>query len=230
MKGVYIGLVIILVWSFSVWFGLTFSFNPGCWYHYLLILWQTHLYTGLFITAHDGMHATISPNKTINHAIGKIAAFLFAFNSYARLLPKHHEHHRFVATEKDPDFHVSGHFGKWYFSFVRQYITLKQVLAMAITYNVLKLFFNEWNVFLFWMLPSVLSTLQLFYFGTYLPHKGEHSPDNIHKAHSQPLHHVWAFVSCYFFGYHYEHHASPATPWWSLYQLKEKNHYGNHYQ
>jgi beta-carotene ketolase (CrtW type) len=32
---------------------------------------------------------------------------------------------------------------------------------------------------------------------------------------------VWAFVSCYFFGYHYEHHDSPATPWWLLWRVKD---------
>jgi beta-carotene ketolase (CrtW type) len=27
-------------------------------------------------------------------------------------------------------------------------------------------------------------------------------------------------ISCYFFGYHFEHHESPQTPWWRLYQSK----------
>jgi beta-carotene ketolase (CrtW type) len=30
-------------------------------------------------------------------------------------------------------------------------------------------------------------------------------------------------LSCYFFGYHYEHHESPQTPWWKLYQIKNRN-------
>ena len=29
-----------------------------------------------------------------------------------------------------------------------------------------------------------------------------------------------AMVSCYFFGYHFEHHDSPGTPWWKLYAVK----------
>jgi beta-carotene ketolase (CrtW type) len=29
-------------------------------------------------------------------------------------------------------------------------------------------------------------------------------------------------LSCYFFGYHFEHHDSPGTPWWRLWRVKEK--------
>jgi len=93
---------------------------------------------------------------------------------------------------------------------------------MAITYNVLKIWFPQDNVIAFWMVPAVLATLQLFVFGTYLPHRGEHEADNHHKSRSQrqwPLH-VWAFVSCYFFGYHYEHHDQPYLPWWRLWKAK----------
>ncbi|RZL43682.1 MAG: fatty acid desaturase, partial [Pedobacter sp.] len=28
------------------------------------------------------------------------------------------------------------------------------------------------------------------------------------------------FITCYFFGYHLEHHQKPATPWWQLYKSK----------
>jgi len=91
---------------------------------------------------------------------------------------------------------------------------------MAATYNVLKIWFPQANVIAFWMVPAVLATLQLFFFGTYLPHRGEHAADNQHKSRSQLRHHVWAFVSCYFFGYHYEHHDQPYLPWWRLWRAK----------
>jgi beta-carotene ketolase (CrtW type) len=87
---------------------------------------------------------------------------------------------------------------------------------MAILFNVLKLWLPQSNLLLFWVAPSLLSTFQLFYFGTYLPHKGEH--DNRHQSRSQKKNHVAAFFSCYFFGYHYEHHDSPGTPWWRLWK------------
>jgi len=73
---------------------------------------------------------------------------------------------------------------------------------------------------LFWIIPSVLATFQLFFFGTYLPHSGEHESDNRHKSSTQSKNHIWAFLSCYFFGYHYEHHEKPYVPWWQLYKEK----------
>jgi beta-carotene ketolase (CrtW type) len=220
-KGVAIALLIIfswfgilislLLWQFS-WPGFTVP---------LAVLLMTHLYTGLFITAHDAMHGVVSPPKPgLNRAIGSIAAFLFAFNSYKKLLPKHHEHHKYVATEKDPDYASKGFLG-WYLKFVKEYVSWWQILYMAITFNILKLFLPTENLILFWILPSLLATLQLFYFGTYLPHRGEHEADNVHKARSQRKNHIWAFISCYFFGYHYEHHNMPWVPWWQLYKQKE---------
>lgn len=187
---------------------------------YLFVLLQTHLYTGLFITAHDAMHGAVSPNRRLNKRIGQLAAGLFAFNSYNRLFPRHHQHHRFVASDKDPDYHPSQNFFIWYFSFLKQYVTWWQIVAMAITYNLLKLVFPQENVILFWIVPSLLATLQLFYFGTYLPHRGEHTEEDKHKSGSQQKNHLRAFLSCYFFGYHWEHHNYPATPWWKLWKKK----------
>jgi len=119
------------------------------------------------------------------------------------------------------DYHSSGNFFRWYFSFITNYVTVWQILLMAVTYNVMKLWFPYENLILFWIVPAVLSTFQLFYFGTYLPHRGEHN--NKHKSGTLSNNHVWAFLSCYFFGYHYEHHDSPGTPWWRLWRVKERN-------
>jgi beta-carotene ketolase (CrtW type) len=165
------------------------------------------------------MHHTITRNTKINHFIGWFCALLFAFNDYYRLLPKHHEHHRFVASEKDPDYY-NGNFGAWYFSFLLQYLTIRQFILMAITFNLLLLFFPLINLILYWMLPAILSTFQLFYFGTYLPHKNPETLPAPHYARSQRRNHLFAFISCYFFGYHFEHHQWPGTPWWQLYKRK----------
>jgi beta-carotene ketolase (CrtW type) len=219
-KGLIIGWGIILLWGLSLAFLLSYPISWSNPLVYLGILVQMHLYTGLFITAHDAMHGVVSSNKRLNHLTGWIAAILFSYNFYGRLFPKHHEHHRHVATEDDPDYHPSGKFLIWYFSFIKQYVTVWQLILMAVTFNLLKLFLPTENLIVFWMLPAVLSTFQLFYFGTYLPHRGEN--DNKHRSSTQPKNHVWAFISCYFFGYHYEHHDAPGTPWWRLWKVKER--------
>jgi beta-carotene ketolase (CrtW type) len=218
--GAWIGMAIIGLWFISLGFLLQIPVRFTSPWVYLGILLQTHLYTGLFITAHDAMHGVVSANRKVNKTIGSIAALLFAYNWYPRLYKKHHQHHRFVATDEDPDYHAGG-FLPWYISFARQYVVIWQILAMAFTYHTLLLFFDRPNLILFWIIPSVLATFQLFYFGTYLPHKGEHDQDNKYKSRSQPKNHLVAFFTCYFFGYHYEHHASPGTPWWKLWRVKE---------
>ncbi|WP_251047025.1 fatty acid desaturase [Hymenobacter sp. ISL-91] len=222
-RGVLAAGLVLACWGGLITFLLAF-YQPD-WrtpWPYLLALLQTHLYTGLFITAHDAMHGVVSSNRRLNNTVGTLAAGLFAFNWFPGMLAKHHAHHRHVATEHDPDFHNGRHPGflPWFVRFAWNYVTVWQVLLMAATYNVLKLFFPQANVIAFWMLPAVLGTFQLFYFGTYLPHRGEHEADNAHKSRSQFRHHAWAFISCYFFGYHYEHHDQPYLPWWRLWKAK----------
>lgn len=136
---------------------------------YLLALLQTHLYTGLFITAHDAVHGVVSTNKHLNNLLGTVAAGLFAFNWFPRMQPKHHDHHQNVGSDKDPDFH-NGRYDSF--------------------------------------LP------------TYLPHRGEHAPANSYRSRSLRRQHAWAFVTCYFFGYHYEYHDQPYLPWWRLWRTK----------
>ncbi|UJP65706.1 fatty acid desaturase [Mongoliitalea daihaiensis] len=220
-KGTAIALSIIFSWAILLVILLRWEFSWDNPLVYVAVLLQMHLYTGLFITAHDAMHGVVSPHKKLNHTLGWISAILFSYNFYWKLFPKHHEHHRYVATDKDPDYHASGNFFIWYLSFIRQYVTVWQVLLMAITFNILKLFLPTENLIVFWMVPAILSTLQLFYFGTYIPHKG--ASDNKHHSRSQSKNHLWAFISCYFFGYHFEHHDSPGTPWWRLWKIKENN-------
>ena len=215
--GVLIAIVVIAVWLSSLSLLLSWNFawsNPLV---YLMIFVQMHLYTGLFITAHDAMHGTISSNKTVNNFIGYLSVFLYAGFFYNRLYAKHHKHHSHVHTEEDPDFAPHG-FWKWYLRFMLNYVTVIQLIIMAAAFNVLQIWFEQQNLLLFWVLPSLLSTFQLFYFGTYQPHKGDH--ENEYHSSTLQKNHVLAFFTCYFFGYHLEHHQKPATPWWQLYKTK----------
>lgn len=215
--GIIVALLVISAWCFSILFLMQWEVNFKNPFLYLFILVQMHLYTGLFITAHDAMHGTVASNRTLNDLIGQLCTALYACFPFNRLYNKHHEHHRHVHTSRDPDYH-EGNFFSWYFSFIREYLSWWQIVMMALIYNVLKIWISEVNLLLFWVLPSLLSTLQLFYFGTWLPHHGEH--DNKHQSGTLGRNHLLAFLSCYFFGYHYEHHDSPGTPWWKLWKLK----------
>ncbi|CCH01524.1 Beta-carotene ketolase [Fibrella aestuarina BUZ 2] len=223
-RGVAIGLTILVGWFGLLAFLLNYTIDWTNPLTYLLVLLQTHLYTGMFITAHDAIHGVVAPtNRRLNDAIGWVATTLFAFNNYAKLTKGHHLHHKHAATDHDPDFHRgNANILLWFLAFARSYVTIWQVLLMALTYNVLKIWFPMENLILYWMVPAILSTFQLFFFGTYLPHRGDHE-NPPHNARSQSLNHVWAFVSCYFFGYHFEHHDQPYLPWWKLAAARESN-------
>jgi beta-carotene ketolase (CrtW type) len=223
--GLLIALTVIFLWFAHLVYLLAYcevSFSSPM--ILIQIVIQTYLYTGLFITAHDSMHGLVSPNKIINTAIGWLSTLLFAALPYSRLLQKHKLHHQFPGEAGDPDYNTdSQNFWLWWFSFLKNYIIWRQIIVMAIVFNILKIWFDQWNLVLFWILPSILSTFQLFYFGTYRPHRLPHTDEMLpHNARSQKGSHLWAMLSCYFFGYHFEHHESPQTPWWKLYQIKNQ--------
>ncbi|MBC8053961.1 MAG: fatty acid desaturase [Sphingobacteriaceae bacterium] len=215
--GVIIAALVITLWGLVLYFLLIWNFSWTNPLTYLMILVQMHLYTGLFITAHDAMHGTVSSSKRMNVYVGQLCTALYAAFSFHKLYEKHHQHHRHVHSENDPDYH-EGSFLSWYFKFMKDYLSIWQILIMALAFNVLKLWFTELNLLMFWVFPSLLSTIQLFYFGTWLPHHGNH--DNPHHSRTQSKNHIRAFLSCYFFGYHYEHHDSPGLPWWLLWKTK----------
>jgi beta-carotene ketolase (CrtW type) len=221
--GIIIAFIIISIWASHLFYSLLYVnvdfTNP---IFYLHILLQGYLYTGLFITAHDAMHGTVSKNKIINKGFGWISTILFAGLSYDKLIKNHFKHHKNPGEEEDPDFYTkSQNFFMWWGSFLWRYTTITQLIIMAVVFNVLKIWFDEISIIVFWVVPAFLGTFQLFFFGTYLPHKYPHTENmQPHKARTQKRNHLWAMLSCYFFGYHFEHHESPGTPWWKLYKMK----------
>lgn len=220
-KGILIAVIILLLWLSVFVFALFKPLDVLSFWAIPLIFLLSELFTGIFITAHDSIHGVVYPaNKKINRLIGFFCASVFAFNSYDLMYVNHHKHHNNTLEDIDPDFHPSGKFFPWFISFIGHYIGWKQFLLTALFFNfmlfVVKI--EVANLMLFYVLPMCLSTVQLFYFGTFKPHKGMH--ENRHKSGTQNKNHIWAFVSCYFFGYHYEHHANPYVPWWRMYQSK----------
>ena len=191
-------------------------------------VWMTLLFTGLFITVHDSMHGTVLPgNRWVNNTIGTISIFFYALFSYRKLKDKHIQHHRYPGTSRDPDYHDGRHPGiiPWYLRFLRTYVSPYQIIGMAVVFNILVFLVGlEWsNLILFWIIPSLGSTLQLFFFGTYLPHrepKGGYT--NEHHARSSNFPYIISLITCYHFGYHLEHHQYPYVQWWRLPWIRKR--------
>jgi beta-carotene ketolase (CrtW type) len=224
------GLVILMAWSVAVAGGVFFfpvTLSTIAWSVPLIAL-IAFLYTGLFITAHDAMHRTLMPRDPFwNDLLGQICVRLFALFSYAKLREKHWQHHQAPAGPHDPDYHDGRDASLlgWYAHFMLEYVTWGQILGMGVVFVTLWQLAGAHveNVILFWAIPAILSTWQLFYFGTYLPH---HEPaggyTNPHRARSNAYPRWLSFVTCYHFGYHLEHHEFPFVPWWKLGRLRKE--------
>ena len=214
-----VAIVVIGTWACAqaAWLALDL---PWAWAP-AIVLAQTFLHTGLFITAHDAMHGTVAPaHPRWNHALGRVAVGLYAAFPYGKLLPAHHAHHRAPATPDDPDFHRGNpSLWGWYRDFLGGYLSWQQILIMAVAFNVLVhvLGVPEPRALVYWVLPSLLSTVQLFYFGTWRPHR---TPPAGHTDHHRATSEVWPgwmmFLTCWNFGLHHEHHLRPGVPWWRL--------------
>jgi beta-carotene/zeaxanthin 4-ketolase len=211
---------IISVWAISIGVLLTIDLQhlPFA-AKILILLWQTFLYTGLFVTAHDAMHGAIYPrNRHLNDAVGTLVLGLYGLFSFRMLLQRHIQHHRFPASETDPDYHSSGFLG-WYWAFMTRYWSWKRFAALVVMFHILRglLGVSESNLAWAWIYPSVLSSIHLFYFGTFLPHR---PPQNgyvdKHRSTTTPRPWLLSLLACYHFGYHHEHHRFMDVPWWQL--------------
>ena len=192
-----------------------------------VIALATWLFVGTFIVAHDAMHGSLVPkNATLNHWIGRIAVALYAGFSYKTLIESHHDHHRYSGTPEDPDFDASAPrtFWPWYGTFFRRYFHLRELLILTAVVLVYVLVFrvNIPAMLAFWALPAILSSVQLFYFGTYRPHRVEEAPfGDRHNARSLHYSYLVSLLTCFHFGYHHEHHDKPWVPWWKLPAYRE---------
>ncbi len=219
--GIVWAIVIISLWFLSFVGFLSIDLTQiSAVYLTAIVLGRTLLQTGLFILAHDAMHQSLVPNSaTLNHAIGKFAIGLYAVLNYNQCLRNHQHHHQIPGQVGDPDFHDGSNSQAlgWYFRFLRNYLPISQMLLFLaiVGSGLLGLIFvlqvPVMNCILIWMVPLILSSLQLFCFGTYLPHR---HPDNLTRSAYYPK--VISLLVCYHFSYHQEHHTYPTVPWYAL--------------
>lgn len=181
----------------------------------------TFLYVGLFITAHDAMHGSVAPGRPrVNRSVARVALWLYAAFGESALRAAHARHHATPAAAGDPDYAQGERYLPWLLSFALRYVSLRQLVVLAVEGNVLIHLcgVRPARLIAVWVAPAVLSAVQLFTFGTYLPHRappGGHR--DAHRARSLALPRALSFLTCWHFGgRHHEHHADPSLPWWRL--------------
>jgi beta-carotene ketolase (CrtW type) len=189
------------------------------------ILVRTFLHTGLFIVGHDAMHRVLVPSRpALNDRLGAFALALYAALPYGLCLQNHHQHHQSPGGAGDPDVHRnrSAPLWSWYASFMGGYLSCRQFATLLAGWGVVLFGASTWSetpiasVLLFCTLPLLLSSLQLFLVGTYLPHRNQATPANPHHAISLDWPEWLSLLACYHFGYHLEHHEAPQLCWFQL--------------
>lgn len=221
-SGVVIAMIIMVLWTMCFYI-LVFRFDIQAAHPVPLILAffvMTFLYTGMFITAHDAMHGNVSSDRLINDAIGYITSFVFAGFWFPTMKQHHSDHHKYTSIpSKDPDYHRGNpNFLVWLYHFMHNYMSIGTCLGLFVIVQCLtKLGAKYENMVVFMAGAGLVSALQLFYFGTYLPHRppsGMPLARISRKTHCESR--LQSFLECYHFGCHDVHHANPRIPWWKL--------------
>ncbi len=187
---------------------------------------QCWLSVGVFIVCHDAMHGSLVPGEPrANSAIGAVLLFLYAGFGWKKLRDAHFTHHKLAGRAGDPDFDENNptSFVPWYGTFFRRYFGWQSLLYVHTVVGVYWLVIGipMAQIVVLYGAPALLSSLQLFYFGTFRPHR--HSPEHgseqftdQHNTRSDEFGTLVSLASCFHFGYHLEHHRRPDVPWWAL--------------
>ena len=184
---------------------------------------QCWLSVGVFIVCHDAMHGTLLPGRQrLNAGIATVLLFLYAGFQWRVLRDAHHTHHRLAGHKGDPDFDENNpsSFTRWYATFFKRYFGWQSLVFVHAVVGVywLVLGIPMVQIVLLYGAPALLSSLQLFYFGTYRPH--HHASDkpflDKHNARTDGFSTLTSLITCFHFGYHLEHHLRPDVPWWAL--------------
>ncbi|MCQ8184995.1 fatty acid desaturase [Parvularcula maris] len=182
------------------------------------------LSVGLFIISHDAIHGSLAPQHPgVNRAFGWVTMTLYAGFDYDRLKVNHDLHHDAPGTADDPDFSASEprRFVPWFREFFTRHFGLRPLIFVNAVVAIYWLVLGApmVNIVLFYGVPALGSALQLFYFGTYRPHRHEGEAPAFaddHRARSSSYGWLPSLLTCYHFGYHHEHHLYPHEPWWRL--------------
>ncbi len=191
---------------------------------------QCWLSVGMFIVAHDAMHGSLAPGRpTLNARIGAGLLLLYAGFGWSRMRDAHFDHHRHAGTARDPDFDADHprRFAPWYWTFLTRYFGARSALYVAAVVAVYWLVVGVpiANIVLLYGVPAILSSVQLFYFGTYRPHRADnHGFVDRHNARSETFGPLASLATCFHFGYHHEHHVNPNVPWWALPSCRRAAH------
>lgn len=221
--GISLAIAIMLAWLalhiYAVFFaalhGVQLALAP------LVVTALCWLDVGLFIVAHDAMHGSLAPGRpSANLWFGRVALALYAAFRFDRLKQSHFQHHSAPGSKEDPDFSCDHprRFWPWYARFMGRYFGWTEFLVLGVPVVAYVLLgAGIGNILLFWALPAWLSSLQLFYFGTYLPHRHQDLPfADRHNARTNDFSPMVSLLTCFHFGYHHEHHLAPSVPWWRL--------------
>ena len=184
---------------------------------------QCWLSVGVFIVCHDAMHGSLAPGRDrLNAAIGAFLLFLYAGFRWGTIRDAHHTHHALAGHAGDPDFdeHNPDRFLGWYATFFKRYFGWQSLVFVHTVVGIywLALDVPMVQIVLLYGAPALLSSLQLFYFGTWRPHchrEGAPFADH-HNARSDAFGTLASLATCFHFGYHLEHHHRPDVPWWAL--------------
>ncbi|MGY6636112.1 MAG: fatty acid desaturase [Erythrobacter sp.] len=192
---------------------------------------QCWLSVGVFIVCHDAMHGSLAPgHPRINSAIGAVLLFLYAGFAWRQLRSAHFAHHKLAGRPGDPDFdeHHPDDFWRWYGTFFRRYFGWRSILFVHTVVGIYWLVLDVpmAQIVLLYGLPALGSSLQLFYFGTFRPHRHLRAEEqntaqasfftDSHNTRSEDFGTLASLASCFHFGYHLEHHRRPDVPWWAL--------------
>lgn len=199
-----------------------FRFDVATWPAAMLIAAvQCWLSVGMFIVAHDAMHGSLAPGRPrLNARVGAAVLMVYAGFGWSKMRDAHFAHHRAPGSEADPDFDAAhpARFWSWYLTFLRRYFGWRSGLfvgGVVTGYTLIGV--PLLNIVALYGLPAIASSLQLFYFGTYRPHRHDGEPfADRHNARTETFGTLASLASCFHFGYHHEHHLSPNVPWWGL--------------